>query len=98
MLRAASVSSSRMTYFTVASSNSQRCHDGIPALVPRTGRARIRHARLSFFRLSPPPLPPPPPPVRLHGLLARGQPRPPGQDWLVAPPDVVPAGRLAPRP
>src|SRR5260370_36757503 len=98
MLRAASVSSSRMTYFTVASSNSQRCHDGIPALVPRTGRARIRHARLSFFRLRPPPLPPPPPAAPLHVLLPPAHPRLPGHDGLLAPPDAGAAGGLGPPP
>jgi RNA polymerase sigma factor (sigma-70 family) len=44
MLLAASVSRSRMTYFTFASMFDD-CHDGILQSVPRTGRRRFRHHR-----------------------------------------------------
>jgi RNA polymerase sigma factor (sigma-70 family) len=62
MLRAASVSSSRMTYFTLPPSAPLRgCHHGIPAPVPRTGRRRFRHDRRICFRdLSAPRVPCPP--------------------------------------
>src|SRR5208282_379467 len=49
IFRAASVFSSKMTYFTLASHVQGKCHDGIPAPVPRTARPRFRHGRPFLF-------------------------------------------------
>src|ERR1700730_3895115 len=77
MFPAASVSSSRMTYLTVASMF-HGCHDGSLSPSPRTAWHRFRHHHA--------------PDPRSHVPPARGQPGLHGQDGIVAPPDIGPVG------